>query len=110
LAPEPTARPLPSNVAALSRAEISDVLLWIDSLLGTRSASTETSNSSPKHNTSKDTRAPGGYGHDVDARPLGDAIDLGPAPTTGEIIDTLEKGGEIPEVLLQRLRDNKGRR
>jgi hypothetical protein len=108
----------PLGPAALGNAEShepivtttlpADVLVWIDTLLATTEQPAE-AGAMPEAVTPAASGAGPSSAHvDIDtvARRLGEsgADDLGPPPTTGEIIDTLEKGGAIPEVLLRRLR------
>jgi hypothetical protein len=107
----PPSRPAPPNVEVSSLP--ADVLLWIDRFLDQAVDHAEEGEAGAAGGADLEAPGqgeapPGDGGVDIDrvARRLGelDGLDLGPEPTTDEIIETLEKGGQIPEVLLRRLR------
>jgi hypothetical protein len=98
--------PQPLVVPGLQATSMpTDVLLWVDPLFDTASLALAASEQGEAQN---------GAAHD-DAAPywVGPELtemleeELGPPPSAGEILDTLSKGGKIPEVLRRRLEEDK---
>ena len=89
----------------------SDVLLWVDPLFTTASLALDPDERAEAENqrAPDDARAQG----DTPSYWVGPELtemleeELGPPPSTGEILETLSKGGTVPEVLRRRLEEDK---
>lgn len=95
LSPVPTGTPVPSNVEL---AEVpADVLPWIDRLFTTEELEL-VAKDAVAATTARDEQA-------TEAADLGQ-VDLGPPPSPEEILETLSKGGTVPDSLRRRLLGN----